>query len=270
MLVAYSYGLSVPQLDRLLILREEPPASPEVEAACEQRVQRRCAREPLQYILGHAPFRFLELQVGRGVFIPRPETETVVQAGLDWLRQQPECPRVVDLCSGSGAIGLSIVTELPGARVWAVEQSPEALVWGRRNAADVGNQYPDVGERYQLIHGDATDASTLAQLDGEIDAVVTNPPYIPQSQIPDQPEVREHDPATALYGGSDDGLRIPQAIIRRAVSLLRPGGLLVMEHDISQAEALPAYAGQCGFTKLSTGNDLSGRPRYLTALNGDH
>ena len=268
---------------------------------------RRVSREPLQYIVGHAAFRYLDLQVGPGVFIPRPETELVVQEGLDWLAtQRIAAPRVVDLCAGSGAIGLSIVTETVDAEVWAVELSERTAAWTRRNAEDVlgpagcersGDNHdsvpriPDAGQadtgfedggasretagagmgrRYHLVLGDATDSNTLAELDGTVDLVVTNPPYVPESEIPEQPEVRDHDPELALYGGSPDGLLIPERIIDRAAALLRPGGLLVMEHDISQGAALVAYAQTHGFAQAHTGHDWTGRPRYLVTQRDDY
>ena len=268
---------------------------------------RRVSREPLQYIVGHAAFRYLDLQVGPGVFIPRPETELVVQEGLDWLAtQRIAAPRVVDLCAGSGAIGLSIVTETVDAEVWAVELSERTAAWTRRNAEDVlgpagcersGDNHdsvpriPDAGQadtgfedggasretagagmgrRYHLVLGDATDSNTLAELDGTVDLVVTNPPYVPESEIPEQPEVRDYDPELALYGGSPDGLLIPGRIIDRAAALLRPGGLLVMEHDISQGAALVAYAQARGFSHARTGRDWTARPRYLVARRDDY
>ncbi|MBW3079534.1 peptide chain release factor N(5)-glutamine methyltransferase [Bifidobacterium sp. 81T8] len=232
-------------------------------------IDRRAKREPLQYIVGHAPFRYLDLAVGPGVFIPRPETETVVQAGLDWItRERLYTPRVVDLCAGSGAIGLSVVTEVRGAEVWAVELSDKAYAWTERNREAVSRRDPSAGYNYHLERGDATSPLTLPQLDGTIDLVITNPPYVPLSQIPDQPEVRDHDPDMALYGGSADGSAIPERIILRAAGLLRAGGALVMEHDISQGDQLVAFARANGFTDARTENDWTGRPRYLFAVRG--
>ena len=202
-------------------------------------IARRARREPLQHITGHAPFRYLDLLVGPGVFVPRPETETVVQAGLDWITEHGLYgPRVVDLCAGSGAIGLAVVTEVPGAQVWAVERSPEAYAWTERNRDRVASANPSAGCNYQLELGDATSRFVLPQLDGTIDLVITNPPYVPLSQIPQQPEARDHDPDMALYGGAADGLDIPERIVDRAAALLRAGGALVMEHDVTQGDAL--------------------------------
>ena len=241
---------------------------PTVAAALEDAVRRREAREPLQYILGVAPFRYLELKVGPGVFIPRPETELIVEAGLDWLRALADDgasrPLVVDLCAGSGAVGLAIATEAPNSRVVAVEMDRAAAVWTRRNERHVRHARPDID--YTLAIGDATASGTLAELDGTVDLVVTNPPYVPLNAIPEQPEVRDHDPELALYGGSADGLRIPEAIVDRASALLRAqSAALVMEHDVTQGDALVDYALAHGFDHAVCRNDLTGRPRYLFA-----
>jgi release factor glutamine methyltransferase len=220
----------------------------------------RAVREPLQYITGSVGFRFLELRVGEGVFIPRPETETVVQAGVDWLRTADiASPLVVDLCAGSGAVGLSLASEIAGSRVVSVEMDPEAYHWLERNAHDVVVAHP--GMNFRPLLGDATAASTLADLDGSVDCVVSNPPYIPESEPTTQPEAGR-DPALALYGGSADGMRIPTLVIARAAALLRPGGFFVMEHDISQGEAVRAALCAAGFDDIDTRNDLTARPRF--------
>ncbi|OZG68655.1 peptide chain release factor N(5)-glutamine methyltransferase [Bifidobacterium eulemuris] len=276
-------GIETPEHDAKLLLAEAHGCEPcDVDkaglmgerwsdAAADRRfasfIARRAAREPLQHITGHAPFRYLDLKVGPGVFIPRPETETVVQAGLDWITQQGlYSPRVVDLCAGSGAIGLSVVTEVPGSQVWAVELSDRTAEWTRRNLADTAKRYPSIASNYQLEVADATDATTLAHLDGTIDLVITNPPYVPLSAVPEQPEVRDHDPALALYGGSTDGTLIPERIIERAWRLLRDGGALVMEHDVSQGDQLAGYAHSVGFVESRTERDWTGRERYLFAV----
>ena len=292
LLLADACGVHLRDIDKAMIMGEDVPAvlavatpasrAADARTACsrfETMLARRAEREPLQYIVGHAPFRYLDLKVGEGVFIPRPETETVVQAALDWLSSRRIArPRVVDLCAGSGAIGLSVVTEVPDSQVWAVELSDAALAWTRRNAETIlascwseesGENLPTsrIGQqhRYHLLHADATAPGTLAELDGTIDAVVANPPYVPQTAIPEQPEVREHDPALALYGGSSDGMRIPEGIIARASRLLAPGGLLVMEHDVTQGAALVEFARRQGFASARTGRDLAGWERYLVA-----
>ncbi|OZG51250.1 protein-(glutamine-N5) methyltransferase, release factor-specific [Pseudoscardovia radai] len=239
-----------------------------VLARFDDALRRRCAREPLQYIVGTAPFRYLSLDVGPGVFVPRPETEMAVDLALDWLRSAciPGAgTRIVDLCAGTGAIGLSLVTELPASQVWAVEKDDDAIVWTRRNASRVLDGIAGAADRYHLVQADATDAATLAQLDGTVDAVVTNPPYIPLATPPEQPEVIDWDPHVALFGGSDDGLHIPVLLLRRIRTLLRPGGLVVMEHDITQGAALREAALRMGFVRPRTEPDLTGRDRFLVA-----
>lgn len=276
-LLAETAGSDLHDLDKGLLLgwgldRFAAPgrAADQVLQDYHDCLQRRSDREPLQYILGHADFRMLDLDVGPGVFIPRPETETVVQAGLDWLTDRGlPTPLVVDLCAGSGAVGLSVATEVHGARVWAVEASEEAATWTRRNVDAQSETLVEQGSAYRLVLGDATSGKVLAELNGRVDLVISNPPYIPQDRMPTQPEVRNWDPEMALYGGSPDGCLIPQGIIRRSADLLRPGGALVMEHDCSQGEALRRLARQEGFGKVVTGQDLAGRDRYLMAVRSD-
>ena len=266
LLLAEAAGVELRDVDKALLMGEELGTAEQL-ARFQSMLARRAKREPLQYITGHAPFRYLDLKVGLGVFIPRPETETVVQAGLDWLTEHGMIhPRVVDLCAGSGAIGLSVVSEVPGSQVWAVELSPNTAEWTNRNLAETAKRYPSIASNYQLEIADATSLATLAQLDGAIDIVITNPPYVPESDVPEQPEVRDWDPELALYGGSMDGTLIPERIIERAYRLLKPGGALVMEHDVTQGDRLVAYAKAAGFTTASTGRDWTGRDRYLFAV----
>jgi release factor glutamine methyltransferase len=169
-------------------------------AAVLELVARRSAREPLQHITGTAAFRSLELAVGPGVFVPRPETEGVAQLAIDALLAVPVAsPLAVDLGTGSAAIALALATEVPHARVLAVESSPDAFAWAQRNAAGVENLRLELGDLGDALH----------ELDGTVDVVVSNPPYIPAAAIPRDPEVRLFDPAEALYGGPDglDGVR---------------------------------------------------------------
>lgn len=274
-------GIDTPEHDAKLLMAEAAGCEPrDVDKALlmgdpldfdrdrfDAMVARRVGREPLQHIVGHAPFRYLDLQVGPGVFIPRPETETVVEAGIDWItRNRIATPRVVDLCAGSGAIGLSVVTEVRGSEVWAVELSDKAYAWTERNRELVAKRDPLAGYNYHLERGDATSPLTLPQLDGTIDIVITNPPYVPLDEVPDQPEVRDFDPDMALYGGSADGVLIPERIVLRAGRLLRGGGALVMEHDVSQGDRLVAFAHANGFGEARTENDWTGRPRFLFAV----
>ena len=274
-LLAHTCGCEVRDIDKAMLLGREMDSvlaeqqrddAARLLAMFHRDVARRAKREPLQHITGHAPFRYLDMQVGPGVFIPRPETETVVQDGLDWLASQSlSAPRIVDLCAGSGAIGLAAVTEIASAEIWAVELNASTLEWTKRNCKQVADNDRSVDGRYHLVQGDATDSDTLRKLDGTVDLVISNPPYIPLSEIPEQPEARDHDPEQALYGGSADGLLIPERIIDRSVTLLRAGGCLVMEHDISQGQALVDYAMSVGFEKAVTGLDYTGRPRFLHA-----
>lgn len=274
LLLSKACGVSLAELNKALILGDLTDFSPDYASKYSDFVTRRASREPLQHIVGRAPFRYLDLQVGKGVFVPRPETEVVVEAGLDWLRESGiSKPTVVDLCAGSGAIGLSVATEVADAQVWAVEKSPEAFQYLRKNFEETAKNYENmqISSRYHAVIADATKAHIsdltpeLAQICGKVDLVITNPPYVPESQVPEQVEVREYDPPLALYGGSADGLAIPEQIMRAAFALLRCGGAMVMEHDISQGDALKKYAESVGFSRARVGNDLTGRPRYTFA-----
>ena len=273
-LLAHACGVSLSDLNKALILGDLNDFPPDYASKYSDFISRRASREPLQHIIGHAPFRYLDLSVGKGVFVPRPETEVVVQEGIDWIRANNlKNPVVVDLCAGSGAIGLSVVTEVADTQVWAVEKSPEAFQYLRKNFEETAKNYENmqISSRYHAVLADATKAHVpdltpeLAQICGKVDLVVTNPPYVPENQVPEQVEVREYDPPIALYGGSADGLRIPEQIMHVAFELLRCGGAMVMEHDISQGDALKKYAESVGFSRARVGNDLTGRPRYTFA-----
>lgn len=218
--------------------------------------ERRAAREPLQHITGVAPFRSLELAVGPGVFVPRPETETVVQFAIDALLNAAEpAPVGVDLGTGSGAIAMAMATEVPHSRVFAVELSDEAYPWAARNTAAADN--------LTLIHGDL--GTAFDELVGTAVVVVSNPPYVPDEAIPRDPEVRLFDPATALYGGPD-GLDVVRVISRRARQLLRPGGLLVLEHGELQGAEIRGILAEDGWRSAATHQDLTRRDRATTAL----
>ena len=272
LLMAKAFRMSMQQVRAGIVLGIDHSLATVDVAAFDEMLIRRESREPLQYITGSAPFRFLDMQVGPGVFIPRPETECVVQAAIDMMvTEQLGVIRAVDLCAGSGAIGLSLLTELtqapwqPEVTVWAVERSAQAAHWTARNRDAVLAGSADLARRYHLVEADACNPATLHEYDGEIDLIVSNPPYVPCSAVPEQPEVRDHDPADALFGGSPDGTQIPKDVMVRAYSLLADGGALVMEHDISQVESLNGYAGDIGFREVHTGDDLTGRPRFLVA-----
>jgi release factor glutamine methyltransferase len=227
-------------------------------AALEPLVARRVGREPLQHLTGRAAFRSLELAVGPGVFVPRPETEQVAQLAIDALRAtaEPE-PVAVDLGSGSGAIALAMATEVPHARVWAVENSPEAFPWTRRNVDEVG------APNLELVFGDL--ATALRELDGRAAVVISNPPYVPSGEIPRDPEVRLHDPEAALYGGAD-GLDVVRVISRRAAELLHPGGVLVLEHAETQSAPIAAILSADGWRAVSHHRDFTMRDRATTAV----
>ena len=230
-----------------------PPFTDVQRARFAELVAARASRVPLQHLLGTAPFRALELAVGPGVFIPRPETELLV----DWaLAVAGPAPLAVDLCSGSGAIALSVARELSRSTVYAVEQAPSALVWLRRNVAAIE-------PRVVVVAADATAPTTLSTLDGSVDLVLCNPPYVP-ADARLEPEVAEHDPAEAVFGGPD-GLALIPGIAARAFALLRPGGWLGIEHDDSQGSSVPDVLRAAGFVAVEDRPDLAGRPRFTVA-----
>lgn len=221
-----------------------------------EAVARREAREPLQHITGRAFFRYLELQVGPGVFVPRPETESVVGWAIDALRAMDVAePLVVDLCTGSGAIALALAQEVPRSRVHAVELDEGALEWAKRNTD---------GSRVVLHHGDALHA--LPEFDGRLDLVISNPPYIPLEEWEHvAPEARDHDPQLALFSGQD-GLDTIRGIERTAARLLRPGGIVVVEHADTQGGQVPwIFNEDAGWTDAADHRDLNNRPRFTTA-----
>ncbi|MGY4859843.1 peptide chain release factor N(5)-glutamine methyltransferase [Cryobacterium sp. AP23] len=221
-------------------------------------LERREKREPLQHITGRAPFRSLELNVGPGVFVPRPETEGVAQLAIDALRSMadPE-PIGVDLGTGSGAIALALATEVPHARVFACENSPDAFPWTSRNFAEVG------APNSTLVFADLADAFT--ELDGTVSVVVSNPPYIPADAIPRDPEVRLFDPAAALFGG-EDGLDVVRLVSQTGLRLLRAGGVLIIEHGELQGAEIRDLLDADGWRATATHRDLTTRDRTTTAL----
>ena len=233
-------------------------------ATYEKAVQRRAAREPLQRITGRMFFRGLELECRPGVFIVRPETEVVAGVAIEAVLARERGgvaggPLVVDLCTGSGAIAAAVAAEVPAARVIAVELADDAVV------AAVAACERHAPGRVRVLRADAAAPSTLAGLDGSVDVVVTNPPYVPAGALEDV-ETASYDPRLALFGGGEDGLDLPVALVRRAGALLRDGGLLVMEHDAGQGLALREAALAVGFREASTGQDLTGRDRFLRAV----
>lgn len=222
-----------------------------------QLVRRRASREPLQHLTGSAPFRHLELRVGPGVFVPRPETEMVAQLAIDALRAVPDAaPIAVDLGTGSGAIALSLQTEVPHARVHAAENAVDAFVWAKENFARIA---PEA----RLAFVDL--AQAFPDLDGAVSVLVSNPPYVPDGAIPRDPEVQHWDPPSALYGGAD-GLDVVRVLSEVGLRLLRPGGTLVIEHGEWQGAAIRGLLTGAGWRAAATHPDLTQRERATTAL----
>lgn len=231
-------------------------------ATYEEAVRRRAAREPLQRITGRMFFRGLELECRPGVFIVRPETEVVAGVAIDAAKRRADdgaIPLAVDLCTGSGAIAAALAAEVPDARVVAVEIDDAAAAAARENCERL------VPGRVEVVRADATDPLALRDLNGQVDVVVSNPPYVPAGAVEDT-ETARHEPAVALYGGGPDGLDIPVEVLVRSVALLRTGGVLVMEHGHEQGALLRAAALGAGFKRAETGQDLTGRDRYLHAV----
>lgn len=260
LLLAHVLGCSRGELVAKVFMGE--PATHETSTAFEALVLRREAREPLQHITGKAYFRNLELAVGRGVFVPRPETEMVAGLAIDALRAvaSPDPisapPIAVDLGTGSGAIALSLATEVPHATVWAVEKSAEAMPFTQRN-------FDACGFGGQVIRGDLTDA--FQELNGKVSVVVSNPPYIPNQMIPRDVEVRLFDPELALYGG-EDGMQVMHAVSATALRLLVSGGTIVVEHADSQSTQVCELLKNDGWRQVRAHKDLTGRDRAVTAI----
>ena len=225
------------------------------QATFEVLVDRRASREPLQHLTGTAAFRHVELEVGPGVFVPRPETELLAGWAIDRAREVQGSPVVTDLCCGSGAIALSVADEVPGAEVHAIELDPDAHRWAERNLRTTG---------IDLRLGDM--AVAFPELDGAVDVVVCNPPYIPlEAWAGVAPEARDHDPSLALWSGEDglDAMRVLETVAAR---LLRPGGWVGAEHaDVQGESASGVFLDSGRWTEVRDHRDLAGRPRYVTA-----
>lgn len=225
--------------------------------AYRELVARRAQRIPLQHIMETAAFGPLTLRVGPGVFVPRPETEAL----LEWAQAQPLPPGavIIDLCTGSGALALALARRWPAARVFAVDDSADALRYAELNSR---------GSAVQLLAADVTTADLLTQLDGTVDLIVSNPPYIPLGAEL-EPEVAQHDPEHALFGGAD-GMSVIGPIVTAAARLLRPGGVIGVEHDDTTAAATAALFDRAGaFTAITARRDLTGRPRFVTATRNE-
>lgn len=256
LLLGHALGVTRGRVRALALLGT--PLDSQTVNSVRELVRRRVAREPLQHLTGTAHFRNLELLVGPGVFVPRPETEFVAQLAIDAVRSVASpAPLVVDLGTGSGAIALSVATEVPYARVFAVEKDPDAYEWAARNFDRTA------ASNAELVRGDLTDA--LPELNGHVAVVVSNPPYIPDDAIPRDAEVRLHDPRLALYGGPD-GLDPMRAVSRTSQRLLYPGGTLIVEHGDLQGEPVRDLLTRDGWLAVATHRDLTLRDRAATAV----
>ncbi|MGW0162446.1 peptide chain release factor N(5)-glutamine methyltransferase [Mycobacterium sp. NPDC003323] len=238
-------------VDRVRLALAEP--GPDFSGRYRDLIARRARRIPLQHLLGTAAFGPVTLTVGPGVFIPRPETEAL----LEWAQSVPVPAGgvIVDLCTGSGALAAALKTHRPDTRVLAVERSEDALRYARAN----------VGGAVEVVHADVTAPALLPELDGAVDLIVANPPYIPDGAEL-EPEVAEHDPHLALFGGPD-GMAVIGPIVELAARWLRPGAQVGVEHDDTTSDATAAlFAGQGSFTGVAARRDLTGRPRFVTAV----
>lgn len=228
-------------------------AGPEFRDRYDGLVAQRAKRVPLQHLTGTAAFGPVTVQVGPGVFIPRPETESM----LEWALAQPLSQNsvIVDLCTGSGALALALSNHWPDARIVAVDDSEDALDYARRNVAETP---------VELIRADVTRQGLLAELEGGVDLIVANPPYIPDGATL-EPEVAEHDPAHALFGGPE-GMTVINAIVELAAGWLRNGGRCAIEHDDTTSElTVEAFTRTGRFDDVTARHDLAGRPRFVTA-----
>lgn len=257
LLTAHVLGVSRGELQAKLFTNDEisPAKASEVEALFEKRAE----RIPLQHLTGVAFFRNLELAVGPGVFIPRPETEGVAELAIQALRAVPGEPVAVDLCSGSGAIAIALANEVPHSKVYAWELNPESEPWIRKNIEANGSNV-------ELKMADISlESEAFNALAGTVDVVISNPPYIPTWAVPRDVEVKLHDPELALYGG-EDGLDLIRVVSSRALQLLRPGGFLVVEHADTQGQLVADLLVADGWTSTRIHQDLTGRDRSVSAI----
>jgi release factor glutamine methyltransferase len=254
LLACFCLGISRSELQLLVATNQEFPD--EHMNQFQAVLARRVSREPLQHITGTAPFRHLELKVGPGVFTPRPETEQVVGYAMEKISKLHN-PLIVDLCSGSGAIAISLNSEIPESNVFAVELSKDAFGYLLQNAASHGLTEENL--RNEDLQ------TSLSELDGLIDLVISNPPYIPNDAVPVDLEVQLHEPSESLYGGVD-GLDVVRKISVRALKLLKPGGLLVLEHADSQSSAIGKLLLAEGWLEIEARADLAGKERMISAV----
>ena len=254
-LLAHTLGLTRMDLHNPLTVENALTAIGDISIVEEtfwKLLDRRCANEPLQYLTGVAYFRHLEIKVGPGVLVPRPESELLVESVLTHIEKLSGAVSVVDLGAGSGALALAIATEAPKTHVIAVEKSAEAIYWLKENISFID-------EKVRIVESDVSTA-----LDGvKCDVVIANPPYIADGQeLP--ADVREHEPAIALFGGAD-GMKAPRLFIAASARLLKPGGFLAIEHHESQGDEIAAVLN-IDFQGILLHQDLTGRPRFTTAV----
>jgi release factor glutamine methyltransferase len=254
-LLAHTLGISRMDLHNPLTVENALSAIGDltiVEETYWKLLDRRCAHEPLQYLTGVAYFRHLELKVGPGVLVPRPESELLVEAVLTHIEKMNGPVSVVDLGSGSGALALAIATESPQTHVIAVEKSADAIHWLKENVSFID-------EKVRILESDVATA-----LEGvKCDVVIANPPYIPDNEALPK-DVATHEPAVALFGGPD-GMRTPRLFVSAAARLLKPGGFLAIEHHETQAEEVGDVL-TLEFEDILLHKDLNGRPRFTTAV----
>lgn len=235
--------------------------SPSQQEELTELAQKRAKRIPLQHLTGTAAFCDFDLQVGPGVFIPRPETELLAAHAVAALQAVPHPePIALDLCTGSGAIAIALARGARAARVVAVERETAAANFAAKNIAALGEG------RVELRVGDALDPELTRDLAGRVAVLASNPPYVPTAEVPTQPEVRDYDPPTALYSGAD-GLDMIRGIAKLGRELVVPGGTLVLEHTEQQGEAVREVLAACGWTLAATHRDLTGRDRFTSAIN---
>jgi release factor glutamine methyltransferase len=254
-LLAHTLGLTRMDLHNPLTVENALTAIGDiaiVEETFWKLLDRRCANEPLQYLTGVAYFRHLEIKVGPGVLVPRPESELLVESVLTYIEKLSGAISVVDLGAGSGALALAIATEAPTTHVIAVEKSAAAIYWLKENVSFID-------EKVRIVESDVSTA-----LDGvKCDVVIANPPYIPDGQeLP--ADVRNHEPAIALFGGVD-GMKVPRLFIAASARLLKPGGFLAIEHHEEQGDEIAAVLN-IDFQDILLHQDLTGRPRFTTAV----
>ena len=254
-LLAHTLGLTRMDLHNPLTVENALTAIGDitiVEETFWKLLDRRCAHEPLQYLTGVAYFRHLEIKVGPGVLVPRPESELLVESVLTHIEKLSGAISVVDLGAGSGALALAIATEAPTTHVIAVEKSAEAIYWLKENVSFID-------EKVRILESDVSTA-----LDGvKCDVVISNPPYIPDGQVLPA-DVRNHEPAIALFGGAD-GMKAPRLFIAASARLLKPGGFLAIEHHEEQGDEIAAVLN-LDFQDILLHQDLTGRPRFTTAV----